>query len=344
MKRNLPRWNSVVALSQSDSVYMVSPRRSVAAAGAVATWTVLLLSAGACVQSVQRTVPPSANITVVDLTPKFLAFYDSARILNADPDQRWQLWRQLYNFAAVPPTAFGDELARRLLDSAWVRYPAAISVIRRGAQGLGVSPDTVLREVITLLGCGNHVRVRLTVFVGGFEGNAFAFRAPDGMPSIALPAEAGDPARSMIHEFTHAAHRGGCATFKSGYGGSLGELVVTEGLAMRVVERLLPGHDANYYTNAAPGWLEAAGARRDSILRGVRERLEDRGDSTWERFTFGTGVAGLRREAYYVGWEVVGAMLTRMHMSFHSVATTPPAQYSDLVRQVIDSLLAPEIR
>ena len=321
---------------------MVSPRRWVAPAGAVATWKVLLLSAGACAQSVQRTVPPSANVTVVDLTPKFLAFYDSARILNADPDQRWQLWRQVYNFAAVPPTASGEELARRLLDSAWVRYPAAISIIRRGAQGLGVSPDTVVREVIRLLGCGNHVRVRLTVFVGGFEGNAFAFRARDGMPNIALPAEAGDPARSMIHEFTHAVHRDGCATFKNGYGGSLAELVITEELAMRDVENLLPGHNANYYTHAAPGWLEAAAARRDSILRGARERLEDRGDSTWERFTFGRGVAGLPREAYYVGWEVVGAMLTRMHMSFHSVATTPPAEYSDLLRQAIDSLLAPK--
>ncbi len=323
---------------------MLRPGRSLTAAGALSARTLLLLSAGACVQSVQRTPPPSPKVTVLDLTPKFLAFYDSAKILNADPDQRWQLWRQLYNFAAVPPTPFGEELARRLLDSAWVRYPAAISIIRRGAQGLGVSPDTVLREVTRLLGCGNHVRVRLTVFVGGFEGNAFSLRAPDGMPNVALPVEAGDPARSMIHEFTHAVHRDGCATFKSGYGGSLAELVITEGLAMRVVEKLLPGHTANYYTHAAPGWLEDAAARRDSILRGVRERLEHRGDSTWERFTFGTGVAGLPREAYYVGWEVVGAMLTRMHMSFHSVATTPPAEYSELVRPVIDSLLATKRR
>lgn len=323
---------------------MLSSRRPLTVAPRSAAWKLLLLSAGACVQSVPRTVPPSASVTVVDLTPKFLAFYDSARSLNADPDLRWQLWRRLYNFAAVPPTPFGQELARRLLDSAWVRYPVAISVIRHGAEGLAVSPDTVLRDVVRLLGCGNQVRVRLTVFVGGFEGNAFAFGVRDGMSNIALPVEAGEPARSIIHEFAHAVHRDGCVTFESGYGGSLAELVVTEGLAMRVVERLLPGHDANYYTDAAPGWLEAAAAHRDSILRGVRDHREDRGQATSQRFTFGNGAAGLPREAYYVGWEVVGAMLTRMHMSFQSLARTPPAQYADLVKEAIDSLLTTERR
>ena len=323
---------------------MLVPRRSVSAAGALVSWTVLLLNAGLRAQSVPRTVPPAASVTVVDLTPKFLAFYDSANSLNADPDLRWQLWQRLYNFAAVPPTPFGQELARRLLDGAWARYPAAISIIRHGAEGLAVSPDTVLREVTALLGCGNHVRVRLTVFVGGFEGNAFAFGVRDGMSNIALPVEAGDPGRSIIHEFTHAVHRDGCVTFESRYGGSLAELVVTEGLAMRVVERLLPGHDAGYYTDAAPGWLEAATARRDTILRGARDHRDDRGQATSQRFTFGAGVAGLPREAYYVGWEVVGAMLTRMHMSFHSIATTPPTRYSELVQQAIDSLLTTEKR
>jgi hypothetical protein len=156
------------------------------------------------------------RVEIVDLTGRFLVFYDSATTRHADPDLRWQLWRRLYNFAAVPPTPFGDSLARQLLDSAWTKYPAALATIERGPAGLGISPDSGLERVLGLLKCGDSVKLRVTVFVGGFEGNAF-----------------------------------GCAPFRTGYGGSLAELVVTEGLAMRVVQAALPGYDDEFYTAAA---------------------------------------------------------------------------------------------
>ena len=299
---------------------------------------VLLAAAAAPLPAQQPAANPPA-VAVVDLTPKFLAFYDSARALNADPDRRFQLWQQMVGFAAVPPGDFGAKLARRLLDSAWARYPGALDVIRRGAAGLGVSPDSALRQVVALLGCGRQTRIRLTVFVGGFEGNAFAFGVMDGYSNIALPVEAGDQSGALVHEFTHAIHRDGCVTFSTSYGGTVAEVVVTEGLAMRVVQRLVPGHDEGYYTGAALGWLEAAGARRDSLLRGIRDHLEDRGAEAVQRFTFGSGTTGLPRDAYYAGWEVVGVMLARMGMTFHDVATTPPELYPRLIGQAIDSLL-----
>jgi hypothetical protein len=276
----------------------------------------------------------SRPVEIVDLTGRFLAFYDSANARAADPDTRWQLWRRLYNFAAVPPTPFGDSLARRLLDSAWTRYPAAIATIRKGPAGLGISPDSALARVRGLLQCGDSVKLRVTVFVGGFEGNAFAFGVRDGRSNIAVPVEAGDAARSLIHEFTHAVQRGGCAAFKTGYGGSLAELVVTEGLAMRVVQATLPGHDDDFYTAAAPGWLAEARARRAAILAGVRASVEDSGAALWGRFTFGSGTTGLSREAYYAGWEAVGEML-REGMSFHEIATMNPAEYADVLRRVM---------
>src|SRR5439155_25554384 len=112
------------------------------------------------------TAPSSGGVTVVDLTPRFLAFYDSATAQHAEADQRWALWKRLYGVAAVLPTPFGQELARRLLDSAWARYPAALPTIRRGVAVLGVSPDSVLRSVVALFTCGENVRMRLTVLVG----------------------------------------------------------------------------------------------------------------------------------------------------------------------------------
>lgn len=174
--------------------------------------------------------------------------------------------------------------------------------------------------------------------MGAFDENAFAFTSPDGMPTIAIPLEAGDARRSLIHELTHAVHRSrGCADIRSGYAQSLAELVVSEGVAMRAVERLLPGRPATYYIIATQDWLERASARRATILRGIGEHLTERSAATAQRFTLGDGTTGLPREAYYAGWEVVGALL-RSGMSLHQVATTPPDRLPALVLRGIDRL------
>jgi len=297
---------------------------------------VMLLSCrGAAKSAVAAPASTSIDaVAVADLTPRFLSFYDSASARPISPDERWLMWKRLYNFAAVPPTPYGQQLARQLLDSAWSRYPAALPRIRQGVAGLGVTPDSVLRQVVHALGCGEQVRLRLTLFVGGFEGNAFAYGVRDGRSLIAIPVEAGDPLRALIHETAHAVHRTGCTTFASGYGQSLAELVITEGVAMRTVERLLPGRPANYYIEGAPEWLEAAHARRSAILRGVRENVAADGPDVVQRFTFGEGTTGLRREAYYAGWEVVGALL-RDGMSLQQIATTPPGQFTALIDRAL---------
>jgi hypothetical protein len=210
--------------------------------------------------------------------------------------------------------------------------------IRKGAAALGVSPDAELQRVITLLGCGVETRVRLVLFVGGFEENAFAFTPPGGLPTVAVPLEAGDAQRSIVHEFTHAVHRSaGCADIRSGYDQSLAELVISEGVAMRAVEALLPGHAAVYYIIAQQDWLDSAQARRSAILRGIRDHVADAGAATAQRFTFGGGTTGLSREGYYAGWEVTGALL-RTGLSLHEIATTPAIRLPALILQAIDRL------
>ena len=287
--------------------------------------------------------PDSGGVTVTDLSPRFLAFYDSARAANLDASARFIMWKRLYGFAAVPPTPFGDSLARRLLDSAWTRYPGALQQIRRGVASFGVNPGVELGRVVSLLGCGENTRVRLIAFVGGFEDNAFAF-STNGVPTVAIPIEAGDPLKSMVHEFTHAVHRSsGCADFRSGYGQSLGELVISEGLAMRVVEALVPGRPEYSYVAHKQEWLDTARSRRNAILDGVRDHLADSGTAVVQRFTFGEGTTGLSREAYYAGWEIVGE-LRRTGMSFHDIATTPPSGFPVLIRRAVASLEAASSR
>ena len=280
----------------------------------------------------------TSAVVVVDLSPKFLIFFDSASRHPLEPDLRWALWKRTYGFAAVPPTPFGDSLARRLLDSAWARYPLASSSIRQGAAALGVSPAEELQRVVMLLGCGRTTRVRLVAFVGGFEGNAFAYSSRDGLPTVAVPIEAGDARRSIVHEFTHAIHRSaGCANIKRGYDQSLAELIVSEGLAMRVVQALIPGGPDSYYIIATESWLDAARKNQTGILRGIREHLSDSGAATMERFTFGKGTTGLDREGYYAGWAVIGALI-KSGVSLHEIATTPPNRIPELVLKGLNLL------
>jgi hypothetical protein len=279
---------------------------------------------------------PTSALTVVDLSSKFLAFYDSASAASPGPDDRWLLWKRLYGFAAVPPTPFGDSLARRLLDGAWPRYATALDRIRGGAARLGLVADTALQQVIALFGCGQGVNVRLTLFVGGFDENAFAFTLRDGTPSIAIPLESGDARRSVMHELAHAVHRSrGCANLSPGYEQSLAELVLAEGVAMRAVEQLMPGRPAAYYMIADQGWLDTAITRKASILRGVRENLDTAGAAVVQRFTFGAGSTGLHREAYYAGWEVTGALLSH-GTSLIEIVNTSRRDVSALVRRGID--------
>jgi hypothetical protein len=276
------------------------------------------------------------HVTIVDLSRKFLIFFDSASKAQLDRDARWALWQRLYGFAARPPGPFGDTLARRLFEGAWDRYPAALPRIRRGAEGFGFSPDSILREVVGLLGCGGNTHVQLIAFVGGFEANAFAFPGPDGTQTIAIPVEAGDALGALVHELTHAVHHSStCANITSGYEMSLPELVVSEGLAMRVTERLIPGQPSIHYIAGSQAWLDSANARRTAILKGIQQHLSDAGGATGQRFTFGPGATGLGREGYYAGWLITGALLDS-GLSLHDIATTPSPQLSALISRGID--------
>jgi hypothetical protein len=318
---------------------MASPQTALIATAMVLLYACAGQTATRTIASDRQVSSRAGGVAVTDLSPRFLAFYDSATAADLDSSQRWLMWKRLYGFAAVPPTPFGDSLARRLLEGAWARYPSAIPRIRKGVASFGVNPDVQLHRVVSLLGCGQNTRVRLIAFVGGFEDNAFAF-STDGIPTVAIPIEAGDPEKSMIHEFTHAVHRSsGCADFKSGYGQSLGELVISEGVAMRVVQALVPGRPEYYYVAHAQEWLDTARTRRNAILDGVREHATDVGADAVQRFTFGRGTTGLSREAYYAGWEIVGELL-RGGMSFHDIATTPPSRFQALIGQAVASLEA----
>lgn len=280
---------------------------------------------------------PRVTLQVTDLSPKFLAFYDAAA---AEPDagRRFALWKEHYDFAALPPVPQRDSLARVLLDEAWPRYPQVMERIRAGVAGMQPAPEPTLRAVAGLLGVTDTITVRLVAYVGGLERNAYFYQM-NGPLTVAMPLEEDAAWRElvMVHEMTHAVHHR-LAGFSEGWERSIARTLFAEGLAARAAEALHPGRPAAAYVEQKPGWFAAADARGDEILRGMRPHLRASDSPTVMRFTMGGGTTGTEREAYYAGWRIVGHLLQRGY-TFPQLARIPEGEMPALVDAAIGELL-----
>lgn len=280
-------------------------------------------------------------IQVKDLTPKFLQFYNAARSQRLSGDARFALWKKDYGFAAVPPTPEGDAIARKLLDSAWPRYAGALPQIEAGASGMRPAPRQVLERVETLLRPTKPVHLNLIVYVGGFEGNAFTV-GNKGVPTVAVPVEISPRDRGpiMTHEFVHAVQIS-MGTMSGGWERSIGETALAEGLAMRATQGLYPNLPATTFveTPDEPGWLAKATAKRSRIFQDIERSADSSQSADVLRYTMGTGPAGIDREAYYAGWEVVGYWLEH-GLSYADIARIPEAEAPARVRAALAQMTA----
>lgn len=283
--------------------------------------------------------PAEVTLSITDLSPKFMTFYGAAEREHASPDRRWELWKQMYGFAAVPPTPEGSMMARTLLDNAWTRYPAALEQIRAGVPGMSPNPQITVNAVAALLQLDRAATVKLIAYVGGFEYNAFTMAA-EGRIAVAIPIELSPDQRALImaHEFTHAVQIA-TGSVTGGWIRSIGTTVLSEGLAMRVTEKLNPGRPARDFVEATPGWLERATLRRREILLGILPYLDSAKSEDVMLFTIGHGATGLEREAYYAGWEVVGYLLEH-GISFAEIARIPEKDMPARVAEALNALLA----
>ena len=292
-----------------------------------------------------KKVPPARSevvdgqrrLHIVDLSPRFLDFYRAAA--NVDANARWQLWNEKYGFAAVPPTPEGQQLARKLLDDAWPRYPQALPLIREGVAAMEPKPEVVLKKVADVLGLDGPFEMQVTVYVGAFDGNAFTM-AQDGKPIVSIPLEMDAAQRALVlpHEMTHAVHIA-TAGLSGGWERSIAETIMQEGLAMHVAQTVTPGRDVRAYIEHKPGWYDAAMAKSDAILRGLLPELDKSDSPTVFRYTMGTGNTGTEREAYVAGWLVVGELL-KEDRSFPDIARVASRDMPTLVRTTIERMLA----
>jgi hypothetical protein len=282
--------------------------------------------------------PSRVTLQVEDRTPKFLAFYRAADADSVSEPQRWALWQRLYGFAAVPPGAAGDSMARRLLADAWPRYPQVMARIREDPPAIAAMARSMLDTLAPLLGVDRRLTVRLLIYVGGTEPNAFTFMR-DSIPTVAVPVERPAEERMMLmtHELTHALNLS-LAHLPGGWERTIAQTVLTEGLAMRATQRVHSGRPDADYIELRPGWLADARAHERAIFEGIRPFLERRDGETVARFTFGSGTTGRDREAYYVGWRVVGYLLDH-GTSFATLSHLREAGMPALVGRTIGALL-----
>lgn len=298
-----------------------------------------LFTATAQTASPEVPVTPMVTLDVLDLTPKFLAFYDAAQKEHANADQRWEQWKKMYGFAAVPPTPEGQALARKLLDAAWPKYPAALGRIRQGPAAIVPKPQLALEQVATLLSVDVPIDVKLLVYVGGFEGNAFTAPDKDGAPKVAIPVEDEHPGLLMTHEFTHAveAEQAGLSL---DWRRSIAHTIFTEGLAMHAVQAIHPGEaDVAYIGEVAPGWYAKAQAKQAQILADIAPHLGEDSSDAVMRYTMGQGGAGVEREAYYAGWLVIGDLLNH-GWTFPRLARVSDADMTKLCAESLARLQA----
>jgi hypothetical protein len=297
---------------------------------------VLAPSAGAA----QVTAEPALEVRVNDLTPQFLRFYEAAVAEEADADRRWELWQEHYGFAALPPVAERDSLARAMLDEAWERYPEVIDRVRAGVAAMDPAPEPALRQVAELLEADRPITVDLLVYVGMLEGNAF-FAAQEGQLFVAIPIE-DDPehrGRTLVHEFTHAVHHV-LAGLSGGWERTIAQTLFLEGLAAHATAAILPGGTPATYLDHRPGWLAEADARGGEILRGIRPHLREDASEQVMRFTMGEGTTGTEREAYYAGWVVVERLLAEGH-TLAELARIPEEAIPEVVEGALEALISP---
>lgn len=276
---------------------------------------------------------------LIDKTPEFMHFYRLAQ--GADPEQRWELWKQHYGRAMVPPGPDGMAMARRLLDASWDRYPEVMDRIERGAAGMEPAPQQVLDRVAGLLGCDVDLTVKVQVITANLEGNAYAFKH-EGVSWVVIPVEQAPEDRGPVlaHEFAHAVHMAlsGCT---DGYPTTIALRAMLEGIAIHTAMQAWPGLPETGYLEMLEdaGWLARCREHDQAILKAVLEHLPADDMETYHRFILGPGPgAGLPREVYYGGYRVVGHLLAK-GQTLASLARVRSEQLTDLLGATLRELI-----
>lgn len=272
------------------------------------------------------------EIEVVNLVPRFLTFFNHANHEDINEAERWRLWKEHYNFAALPPGY--DEQARKILNQTWEKYQTNITKIREW-QPDQTKVESAFREIKTLLGNNSEIPFVIVFFVSAFDNNAFVAPYDEYKSMLCLPIEGHLSDIVIAHELTHIIH-GEQASLEMSWERPIAEMVLQEGLALQVSKYLVPDKkdEAYFGMGQEGGWLQSCHNHRTKILHGIIPYLPESNREAVDKFTFGTGTSGHQREAYYVGWEFVASQL-KNGISFSQLASIKQKDIPDYVKKYL---------
>ena len=278
---------------------------------------------------------------MINLVPKFLDFYNKAKLEGVDSEKRWDLWQEHYNFAAVPPGNEGKKMARTLLDKSWDQYNQKIKYIKNWTLPNHIEIDQHLVKIKSLLGYEQPINLVLIYFVGGFDNNPFVALYDQERIALCLPIETEVSDITLPHELTHIVHSK-TAGLKVEWERTIGSLVLQEGLATQVSKYLIPGKEDKHYVEHKDGWFDSCQSKREQILNGIFPYLNDSTTETLVKFTFGTGTTNTEREAYFAGWEIVSALLEE-GITFKEIASIQETQIPNYLLKIYPMLLTKRV-
>ncbi len=276
------------------------------------------------------------TVNVINLVPKFLSFYKTAIQQNLDEEKRWELWKDTYNFAAVPPTDEGREIARNLLDNAWNQYESYIPIFEKWIPE-SEKVKAFLGEVKNLLGYDYKIEFTVIYFVGGFEDNPFVAPIGENKVALCLPIETEQSDIYLVHELTHVVHQK-TANMKNDWERNIASIIMQEGLATHVSKQLIPGHKEKEYIEISHGWLKSCHKNKEEIIKNIIPYLEDSEPESVMKFTMGNGSTNHHREAYFVGWLFV-KLLLQQGMSIEEIAHIQEDEIPQYISQNYKDLL-----
>lgn len=275
------------------------------------------------------------NIELLNLVPKFLDFYHRANDSEISENQRWRLWEENYNFAAVPPGDEGRKIARDLFQRAWEKYHQHIDYLN-GWEPSKKDIEATLTRIKHLLGYDKVINLVVIYFVGFFENNAFVAPYDENRLALCLPVECKESSSGSLitlsHELTHIVHAK-TANLTSQWERSVGSTILQEGLATQVSKYIVQNEPDEAYIEHRNGWLNECKLHRTDIVKGIIPYLEDSSSEAVHQFTFGNGTTNLEREAYFVGWEVVRYLLEQ-GVSFKQIASIQEEDIPNYLREI----------
>ncbi|GGF16353.1 hypothetical protein GCM10010954_13690 [Halobacillus andaensis] len=237
---------------------------------------------------------------------EFLTFYEQASNLNADPEERFYIWKQHYGFNPFRKEEQREQLAKEMLIQAFPKYEEALCHIR------DFEPDeeaiyhyvSCIREQLRTF---EPMHLNVVFFIGDFDTDPFIEKEDNESYTLYFPIEKEWRPIYFVNELVKAVYLNQSKIHPSQLV-NIAFVIFLEGLALHTAN-LVAASDTSR-TSLYP-WMSKCQLEPTRIMMNIFPHLRRSDYKAIYSFTKGTGASGYQNEAGFVGWCVVEHLLRR---------------------------------